>query len=260
MNRGGFRLWNGMLLTWAALALVGLCWTPHDPQAQAFLGERLSAPSAGHWLGVDGLGRDFLSRLWRGMANTAGLGLTAGGASLLLAAGLLTLERRGGPLARRAVGGVVAIGIAFPTLFLGLLLLVFLPPSPWALTVAAALGAVPFGFRQLRVVWLEQVSSLYAEATRALGGRGWHAFRFSLWPNLRPQIATLAKLLFAFAALELSALSFLGLAGDPDFAELGAILRQNQAYLFQRPTLAILPGAVLAALLLTVQLSSVRPK
>ncbi len=47
------------------------------------------------------------------------------------------------------------------------------------------------------------------------------------------------------------------LTGDPDLPELGTILRHNQAYLFQEPSLVIWPGIFLSGLLLVVHLSNV---
>jgi ABC-type dipeptide/oligopeptide/nickel transport system permease subunit len=65
----------------------------------------------------------------------------------------------------------------------------------------------------------------------------------------------LCRLLFAISALELSGLAFLGLIGDPDFAELGSILKQNQAYVYQAPMLVVLPGSFLSLILLSVHLT-----
>jgi peptide/nickel transport system permease protein len=242
-----------------ALALAGLLWTPYDPQAQDFLAQRLAGPSAAHWLGIDGLGRDVLSRLWRGVAHTIVLGATAAGLALTLATGLLAVERKAPAWGQALVRNLVAVALALPVLLVGLLLLVFLRPAASTLVVAVALGSVPLAFRQLRVMWLEQAGALYVLASRALGATPWQTVRFSVWPNLRPQLAGLARLLFAVAVLELSGLTFLGLTGDPDFAELGALLRQNQAYLFQRPGLVLWPGLMLTGLLLAVHAAGVRP-
>lgn len=241
-----------------AVAAVGLVWTPHDPQAQAFVAQRLAGPSAAHWLGVDGLGRDVLSRLWRGAAHTIALGATAAGLALTLAAALLAVERTAPSWMQALVRNLVSVGLALPVLLVGLLLLVFLRPAAPTLVLAVALGSVPLAFRQLHVMWLEQVGALHVLASRALGASPWQVMRFAVWPNLRPELAGLARLLFAVAVLELSGLSFLGLTGDPDFAELGTILRQNQAYLFQRPGLVVWPGVVLTGLLLAVHASGVR--
>jgi peptide/nickel transport system permease protein len=113
-------------------------------------------------------------------------------------------------------------------------------------------GGAPFGYRQLRTMWLEQTGALYVLASRALGAQPWHIGWFTIWPNIRPQVAALARLMFAVGVLELSGLSFLGLAGDPDLVELGALLRQNQSELFLQPWLVIWPGVVLSGLLLLV--------
>lgn len=256
MRRTSVLSW--VLAAWVAWSLVAYVWTPHDPRATAHLAERGRGASWAHWMGVDRLGRDVFSRVWLGSANTIVLGATAATGALALSCLLLALEQRGPRALRRLVRSMVAAGLALPVLFVGMLLLVFLPPSPWTLVLACALGSVPFGFRQVRVLWIEQRSALHVLASRALGANWRHLLVFSLWPNLRPQAAALARLLFAAAVLELSGLSFLGLAGDPDQAELGVLLRQHQADLFQEPWLVVWPGLFLSGLLLVVHLGNGR--
>jgi len=254
----GWSVTGVIAAVWMVWALTGLIYTPYDPQAQEFLDLRLSGFVSGHLFGVDGLGRDMLSRLWRGSGVTVVLGLLASSLTLLLASLLLAAERSGPLVLKKLIQGVVSIGIALPVLFVGLLFLVFLEPSPGTLVMAVAIGSVPFGYRQLRVLWAEQAGALHVAASRALGARRRHIVRFSIWPNARLQILSLARLLFAVGVLELSGLTFLGLTGDPDLPELGTILRHNQAYLFQEPSLVIWPGLFLSGLLLVVHLSNVR--
>ena len=249
---------SAVFALWILWALVGLVWTPHDPRATAYLDAVGSGVSWQHWMGVDRLGRDVFSRVWLASGNTVLLGATAAAGALAVAAGLVALEQRG----PRAVGDVVrsttAAGLALPVLFVGMILLVFLPASPWTLVLACTVGGVPLAFRQLRVIWMEQAAALHVAASRALGA-GWrHLLTFTLWPNLKPQAAALARLLFAASVLELSGLSFLGLAGDPDHAELGVLLRQHQAYVFAEPMLVLWPGLFLSGLLLVVHLANVR--
>ena len=150
----------------------------------------------------------------------------------------------------RAVG----VWIAIPVLFVGLLLLVFLRPSPGMLVVAAAVGTTPLVFRQLRVLWREQKSAEYVKASVVMGAGTRRLVTKTIWPNLRPDVGALLRVVFALAVLELSGLAFLGLVGDPDFPELGALLRENQRYLFLRPSLAVWPGVVLSGLLFGVQM------
>jgi peptide/nickel transport system permease protein len=237
------------------LALVGTVYTPYDPNAQAYRDAALQGPTFMHWLGIDGLGRDFFSRLWCGAGNTVLLALFSLLLTVFLAACLVFLERRfprfPGQLIRMGIG----VWVAMPVIFIGLLLLVFLKPSPGALIWAVAFGNLAFAFRQMRVYWIQTRGALYVQASEVVGASGWTLFRWAIWPNLVPDLFALGRLLFAISALELSGLAFLGLIGDPDFAELGSILKQNQAYLYQAPSLVILPGIVLSGLLLTVHLS-----
>ena len=234
----------------ALFALLGLLWTPHDPDAQNFRALALHGPAGEHWLGVDPLGRDFLSRLWAGAGTTVWLALLAGALALLASALLLALAERFPRTAGAAIGAAVNLAVAVPAMFVGLLLLVFLKPSIPALLLAVALGNLPFAYRQLRVSWKTQRAAQHVEASETLGSAGWFLFRRTLWPNLIPAVSTLARQLVALSALELSGLAFLGLVPNPDFPELGALMRQNQSVLAQAPWLALAPGAVLAGLLM----------
>ncbi len=240
------------------VAVIGWVYTPYDPVEQAFMDIRLTGASWNHWLGVDGLGRDVASRLWRAAANTVGMGAAATTGCLLSAVILLALEQGGPAWVRRSIRGVVAAWIGIPVLFVGLLLLVFLRPSPATLVLAAALGSVPLAFRQCRVLWLEQRQALYVTASVVLGASRGHLLRQTLWPNLKIDFLALAKLVFALCILELSGLAFLGLVGDPDFPELGALLRQNQTYVFRQASLVVWPGLTLFVILSLIQLSNIR--
>ncbi len=244
---------------WAVFLLVvilcGIFWTPYDPLSQAFREQALSGPTLMHPLGIDGLGRDFLSRLWRGGANTSSLAIASLLLTFALAAALVALERSGPAWCGRFVRMVIGLWVALPVIFIGLLLLVFMKPSPGALVLAVGMGNMAFAYRQLRVYWMGVREALYVKSSEVLGSRGWSLFRWAIWPNLKPDLFALGRLLFAISALELSGLAFLGLIGDPDFAELGSILKQNQAYLYQAPSLVILPGLLLSLILLTVHLT-----
>lgn len=255
MNVRRFQAADFVAICLLSLALLGTVFTPYDPSAQRFRDAALAGPSMAHWMGIDGLGRDFLSRLWSGAGHTVLLASLSLLATLVLAVGLLALERAFPRFPGRLIRMAVGIWVAMPVIFIGLLLLVFLKPSPGALVWAVALGNLAFAFRQLRVYWIKTRGALFVQASEVIGARGWGLFRWAIWPNLIPDLFALGRLLFAISALELSGLAFLGLIGDPDFAELGSILKQNQAYLYQAPALVILPGVVLSALLLATHLS-----
>lgn len=245
---------SGMLLTVFGGILVGLVFTPYDPLAQDFRAASLEGPSWAHWMGIDPLGRDLLSRLWRGTANTVVMALGAVAGAFVGSAGLLALSERW-RFARRLIDALINVWVAVPVFFIGLLLLVVFSPSPGVLVVAAALGNVPLAFRQLRVLWRSQRSALYVESSIVLGAPFGDLLRHTIWPNLWPDLLALAKLVFAMSALELSGLAFLGLIGDPDFPELGSILRQHLGDLYRAPLLVLWPGLALTGLLALVHAS-----
>ena len=83
----------GLIVTglMAALILVGLVWTPYDPDA-LLAGPKLEGPSLAHWLGTDSFGRDIFSRVLQGAGTTflIALSTVAIGAVCGTAAGALT--------------------------------------------------------------------------------------------------------------------------------------------------------------------------
>ena len=125
MVKRTYRLLDFWAISLLLLALVGLFLTPHDPMAQVFRDNALGAPSLSNWLGIDGLGRDFASRLWKGSGNTV---ILASG-SMLIAIGLgslLVSVEQGGPAwCGRFIRMGIGLWVAMPVIFIGLLLLVF---------------------------------------------------------------------------------------------------------------------------------------
>ncbi|MEM9157845.1 MAG: ABC transporter permease subunit [Verrucomicrobiota bacterium] len=232
-----------------AVAMLGFFATPFDPYAQAFLDKSFSGGEWPHLFGVDKLGRDALSRVWLGAANTLSYAFVASMGTLALSGFLLWLERGRSRVLSEGVRAVVSLGVGFPVVLLGLLLMVFMEREPETLIWAISIATVPLAFRQLRVLWIEQDKAVYTEASRAVGGSSWHVLRYSIWPNLRPQLLEIWKLVFAVAILELSSLSFLGLGGDPRWAELGAILADQRKSMNLQPMLVFWPGLVLSFLL-----------
>ena len=83
----------GLVLTGAltALILLGLVWTPYDPDAM-LAGPKLQGPTLAHLLGTDSFGRDIFSRVLRGAGTTflIALSTVAIGAVCGTAAGALT--------------------------------------------------------------------------------------------------------------------------------------------------------------------------
>ena len=76
MNKRNSYLVAGLVMTGilTVLIVMGIFWTPYDPNAMA-AGPKLSPPSLAHLMGTDSFGRDIFSRVLKGAGTTYGIAL-----------------------------------------------------------------------------------------------------------------------------------------------------------------------------------------
>ena len=247
------RRWNGTLVVGAVMVavvvlvgLVSLVRTPHDPLATDPL-HRLQGPSAAHWLGTDGLGRDAASMLVAGTRVPLLVGLVAVLISLVLGVPFgvaAAMTRQGGAgLWLMRWNDVVQ---AFPALLLAIVLAAVRGPSTWTAMAALGIGAAPGFVRVTRAGTLQVLSREYALAARAAGrGPLYTAVRHVL-PNIRSMLIVQASVGFALAVLAEAALSYLGLGTPPPTPSWGRMLQDAQGFLYVQPLLIVWPGVAIA--------------
>lgn len=232
----------------ALLALTALAapWlAPGDPAALGAAAERLQPPSAAHPLGTDPLGRDTLARLvhgsrvsllasWIGVATAVGLGLLIG-----LAAGLAPAA------VDRLLMGIADVFLAFPRVFLALLLASLAEPS--LALVMAVLGLTGW-MGVARLVRAEVLSLREREfvlAARGLGLPPWRVAWRHLLPHLLPMVLVAAALRVGNMILLESFLSFLGLGVQEPTISWGAMIEQGRRHLLDAWWLTAFPGAAI---------------
>ena len=76
MNKRNSYLMAGLVMTGVLTVLIvmGIFWTPYDPNAMA-AGPKLSPPSLAHLMGTDSFGRDIFTRVLKGAGTTYGIAL-----------------------------------------------------------------------------------------------------------------------------------------------------------------------------------------
>lgn len=235
-----------------ASALVGPWLVPHDPLEPDYRA-RFAPPSAEHWLGTDGLGRDVLARALAG--GRVSLAITGAATLLALTLGLVTGLAAAG--LRGAVDVVLTRAfdalLAFPGFLLVLLLVTVLGGGIGPTVVALGVAGSPLYFRLTRGFTRSELQRDYVVAGEALGAsRARLLFRHAL-PNFAGALAVQAASTAAAFLLVEASLSYLGLGVPLPTPTWGNVLQDARAFLTRQPWAALGPGLVLATAALAFQ-------
>ena len=242
------------------LALIGLLallapWLP-IPNPNATLPANRLQPifSEGHWLGTDHLGRDILSRLIWGTRVSIAVGLSA----TLIAALVGSVIGLVAGYARGVTDNVLMRGIdtvmAFPYILLALAIVAVLGPGLLNALYAIAVVNIPFFARNVRGITVGLASREFVDAAR-LSGKSHAAILFTeVLPNVLPVIVITMSTTVGWMILETAGLSFLGLGAQPPQSDLGSMLGEGRRLLFNAPHVSIIPGLMIFALVMSINL------
>ena len=240
-----------MIFVFAAAALAGLL--PFSPTDMDML-ERRAPPSALHWLGNDGLGRDELARLIYGarISLTVGLcapiiGITIGGAL-----GMLAGYFRG--RFETLVVGSMDVLLAFPPLILALAVTAYLGQSLLNLTCILGVLGIPAFMRVARAATLTLARREFVIAAHALGATHARILLRELLPNVFLPLLAFFLLGVAVTIVVEGALSFLGLGVPPPISSWGSMIGEGRESLEIAPRLAFLPAITMFLTVLSFNL------
>ena len=241
-----------LLLGLGLLALLAPWLAPSDPMIP--IAPPLSPPSTVHWLGVDHLGRDILSRLLFGARWTLGAALMA---ATIAAVPGITAGLFAGYLGGRVdtvVSRSLDVLLAFPRLLLALGIVALSGKGLPNVALATGLAGIPLLARVVRGAVLSTRSQTYIEAARAVGASDARIVRRHIWPNIAGTTLVVVTLQIGWAILDVAALSFLGLGPALGTPEWGTMLNEARIALRDAPWAAVVPGSALALTVLAVNL------
>lgn len=225
-----------------------------DPDATD-LANRLLAPSAEeHILGTDSLGRDILSRLVWGTRVSLAVGISATliaaffGSLIGLVAGYAA--GRTDTLLMRGIDMIMA----FPYILLALAIVAVLGPGLLNALYAIAVVNIPFFARNIRGIALGLSRREFVDAARLSGKSNVQILFGEVLPNVLPVIIITMSTTIGWMILETAGLSFLGLGAQPPQADLGSMLGQGRKVLFTSPHVSIIPGLMIFALVMSINL------
>jgi len=209
-----------------------------------------AAPSAYHWLGTDGLGRDELARLLSGGRITLAVGLVAALVAMLIGTGYGAISGYYGGALDTLLMRIVDVFLSVPTLFLLLFLAAMFQGSLLALMLVIGVTSWLGPARLVRGEMLTLKERLYVEAARSIGAADGRIIFRHLIPNAAGTIITTTTFTIAGAMLAETALSYLGIGVRPPTPSWGNLLSSAQSDLFARAYWLVLPPGM--AILATV--------
>lgn len=236
----------------ALVALVSLFWTPYGLEDTT--GDRLLPPSAEHWAGTDRLGRDLFSQLMVG----ARLAVAVGFGSVFIAALIGVTVGLVAAIASRwlddAISSLLDIAIAFPTLLLAMLIVAWRGASMESAILAIGLAGAAVIARLTRIAATRVLAQDFVTASRTSGTGAFRLIGLHVLPNVWPTLIVPLALQFGGAVVAEASLSYLGLGSPPPNASWGRMLQEAQSTVLVSPTAAVLPGILLVATIIGMNL------
>jgi peptide/nickel transport system permease protein len=247
---GPGRVGLALTLFLVVIALAAPWTAPADPTAQN-LPARLMAPSVGHWLGTDELGRDILSRIIFGarVSMIVSVSVVLGAGIVGLAIGALA-GYFGGWFDRLVNIVLINAFLSFPGILLAIAFAAFLGPGLGKVILALVITGWAGYARLARAQILQAKEMEYVLAARSVGASDMRILVRHLLPNILQPLLVQATIAMAGAILAESTLSFLGVGVLAPTPSWGAMLNDARGHLFDAPHLVIFPAlAVMTAVL-----------
>jgi peptide/nickel transport system permease protein len=213
-------VFGAAIITTVALmtAFPGL-FTAYNPTEQG-VGPQMAAPSVGHMMGTDNLGRDVGARMVYGARTILGVAIAASILSAAIGIPIGLVSGFAGNWLDKVLSLIMDSVYSFPGLILAIAFAAMLGPGVINITVAVSVVYIPTYFRLVRGQTLSIKEELYVDAARAIGARKSVILAKYVFPNVIATVVVVFSLNVADAIMTEAALSYIGLglpAGIPDW-------------------------------------------
>jgi peptide/nickel transport system permease protein len=210
---------------------------------------RNKPPSAAHWFGTDGTGRDVFARIVHGSRISLQVGLIVVIVSAVVGTLLGAVSGYyGGWIDRIMSGYIFNVFLAFPGLLLAIAIVGFMGKGLGKMILALCIiGWVGYA-RLIRGQVLKIREYDFVQAARALGAGDLRIMLVHILPNAIQPLIVQASLGMAGAVLSEASLSFLGLGISPPAPSWGVMIDEARDYatLQSAPHALIFPGIAIA--------------
>lgn len=223
------------------IAVIGPVLAPYDPYL-AVPADALLPPSAAHWMGTDGAGRDVLSRLLVGAGTT----LLAAVVVVLISTVIGVLVACVAVLSPRGVDSTIMrvcdIFMALPAMVLALGISAALGPSLGSVVLAMVIAMWPGTTRLVRGILRVTMNAAYVESARVNGVGRFRSLVRHVLPNSLDSVYVQASMEISGAVVLMAGLAYLGVGAPPPSADWGAMVAQGREYITTAWWVATFPG------------------
>ena len=256
--------WPWLILTPALIfVLIGL-FAPllmtHDPSAQDY-NAILSPSSWSNWLGTDYLGRDMYSRIIGGARTSLVAMVFVLLAALVIGVVIGSFAGYVGGWVELVLISIIDIALALPSLIIALALIGVFSGASWSwmsdywkMIIALTLAWWANYARMSRAVVVAELQQPYIEAARVMGASHMWIFTKHILPHVLGLVVVYASADAGALVLAIATLSFLGLGVAPPTPEWGQMLVDGMSYIEEFPSLVIIPGLALTAVVVSFNL------
>jgi peptide/nickel transport system permease protein len=239
-------MWTGTIIVASLIiaALAAPALSTYDYKAQD-IGSRLLPPSPRHLMGTDELGRDVFTRMLAGGRVSMTVGIIAVAIAAIIGIALGAISGFFGGVIDNIIMRTVDIVLTIPTLFLILMLIVFLGPSLINIMIIIGLTSWTDIARIIRAEVMSIKKMAYVDAARLIGIRKRDIILRHIMPNALAPVFVYMTFGISGAILTESGLSFLGLGVQPPMPSWGNILTAGKDYINTAWWLIAFPGTAI---------------
>ena len=232
-----------------AAGLLAPAVAPYSYSTQSLL-QRLKPPTAAHWLGTDGFGRDILTRVIWGARVSLEIGFLATGLAIVVGTAVGGAAGYFGGAVDTGIMRVADVFMSVPALFLILVVVALFGAS--LLNTAVVVGLVTWApvARIVRGECLTLRARVFVEAARALGASHGRILGRHVLVNAVPAIIVQGTLLLGQTILIESGLSYLGLGVQPPTPSWGNMVVEGRQFLASAWWVSTFPGLAIFATVL----------
>ena len=240
-------VWLIILVGLIVLAVVGPLLISPGAARQTNPTNQFSNPGPDHLLGTDQAGRDVFARSVYAARISLLSALFAASVAMLLGVGVGGIAGASSRWLDWVLMRGTDVLLAFPGLLLALTITALLNAGIWQAALAVGIALSPVAVRLVRAAVLQVLSRQYVEVSKSLGAGPMWIARVHLLPGISAELIAFGTVILSYSLLNLAALDFLGVTGDPTQATWGHMLADGRAYLSLAPWIALVPGLMLTA-------------